>query len=306
MPSQNEIRQDITDRIVAGIKSGTMPWRRPWAIHENVGHPTSLSTGNLYRGINTMLLGIRAANEGYESKYWGTYRQIQSLGGQVRKGERSTRIVWADRVQRKETDEDGDEVERAFTILKYFSVFNAEQSEGLDQFKVTDDVEQTVAIPDFEPADKLIEATQADIRFGGSKAFYNFTKDFIQMPPRESFVGNEFYETCFHELSHWSEPRIGLERTGDTKSYAFWELVAEIASCYVCEELGIPVRQRLDNHAAYCSGWLESLENDPKMIFDASGKASKIADHLFGYRQQQEPEFTVEEYIVCVNLEEIR
>jgi antirestriction protein ArdC len=141
---------------------------------------------------------------------------------------------------------------------------------------------------DYEPADAAIEATGATIRFGGGKAFYSPATDSIQVPPKATFdCVNEFYATCFHELTHWSERRLGWKRD-ESVSYAKLELVAEIASCYLCRELGVPTSGDLTNHIAYVKSWLQAMKNDSRFIFVASGLASKSADFILSFSRKPE------------------
>ena len=149
---------------------------------------------------------------------------------------------------------------------------------------MSDDPEAT-EFPDFAPADELIAATGADIRFGGDHAFYrrpmpegSFPQhsdgDFVVLPNRGKFdLPGAFYETAFHELAHWSEVRLGWNHA--EKGYAAGELVAEMAACYLSQELRIPDGERLDNHARYVASWLKAMRGDPSYIFKASTQASK-------------------------------
>jgi antirestriction protein ArdC len=142
------------------------------------------------------------------------------------------------------------------------------------------------AEPDFQPAEQLIQATKADIRFVGNMPFYNATDDYICLPPKASFIGNNFYTTALHELAHWSEARVGWSRSKD--NYAMGELVAEIASCFVATELGIPNTAPIENHAAYLKHWLQAMTDDANYIFTASRQASKVCDFLLSFVKPNE------------------
>jgi antirestriction protein ArdC len=183
---------------------------------------------------------------------------------------------------------DDEEEERRF-VLRTFTVFNADQIEGADAFQVHEVEGQPHAQPDFQPAEELISATGADIRYGGDRAYYSRGGDFIVLPPKATFdPPGAFYETVGHELAHWAESRTGWD---DSKQgYALGELVAEIASCYVGQELGIPQGESLGNHVAYLKSWLEALKNDRNFIFKAAKQASKVTDYLLGFVKKPEPE----------------
>jgi antirestriction protein ArdC len=143
-------------------------------------------------------------------------------------------------------------------------------------------------ITDYEPADLAIEATGATIRYGGNRALYSPATDSIAVPPKATFESiNEFYGTCFHELCHWSERRLGWKRD-ESASYAKFELVAEIGSCYLCRELGVPTSGDLTNHIAYVKSWIRGLRDDTRFIFVASGLASKAADFILSFSRKPE------------------
>lgn len=146
----------------------------------------------------------------------------------------------------------------------------------------------------FDVADAAIEATEADIRHGGNRAFYCPSSDFIQLPHRHQFSLPEYYETCFHELSHWTEhqSRLDCDRSISENSYAFMELRAELGGCFIAAELGLPTAERLENHASYLKSWLKNMEDDPKYIFRASAQAAKAADFILAFSREpvEEPE----------------
>jgi antirestriction protein ArdC len=198
-------------------------------------------------------------------------------------------------------DEGHDEDEKLF-CLRTFTIFNADQVEGdrAGEFQVHEEAGQPDVQPDFQPAEELMLASRADIRFGGDRAYYARPQptgsfphhtggDFICIPPKVTFdPPGSFYETAVHELSHWAEVRTGWDH--DKQGYALGELAAEIGSCYVSAELGIPQGEGLGNHAAYLRSWLEALKNDRNYIFKAAKQASKVTDFLLGLVKKPEPE----------------
>ncbi len=211
-----------------------------------------------------------------------TYRQALELGGHVRKGERGTTVVYADRfvprAERERADREDDEP-AGVPFLKRFTVFNAAQCEGLPERAegAVPMVPDDAIVPE---ADALIEATGADLRIGGDRAFYVPSQDFLQVPPHASFfVPINWYRTCFHELGHWTGHPSRLDRdfSGVYGSVAYGreELVAEMASAFVCASLGIVPTVR---HADYLGAWLELLREDVRAIFRAASQASRAAD----------------------------
>lgn len=310
MPSQQQIRQDITKRIVEALEKGVKPWRRPWTISPNSsGRPLNVASRRLYRGVNPVLLQLHSMRFGLRSKWWGTFRQWSDLGCFVKKRPDDVEpghwgasvILWKPFTKTVRDKDTGEENEQDFLMMRYFTVFCADQIEGrlAEKFQVKDEPATNNVLPNYQPAEELIAATQATIRFGGDRAFYrrplpegswpNHTDgDFICLPPKHRFQPvNAFYETALHELTHWSEIRTGWDH--HQEGYAMGELAAEIAASYLSTELGIPQGETLENHAAYLGSWLTAMKNDPTYIFKASTQASKAADHLLSFVHKEEP-----------------
>jgi antirestriction protein ArdC len=176
--------------------------------------------------------------------------------------------------------------------MREFVVFNAEQTTGLEQFRVGYCKRKGDPIGGYEEADHVIDSADAQIEYGGNRGCYRPDDDVIQMPFRHQFETPEaFYETAFHEFVHWAENegRVG-KKTGH--EYAFNELVAEIGACFLMGELGLPTGDTLPNSASYVQSWLQSMANDHRFIFSASAQASKCADYLlsFSRKEVEEPE----------------
>jgi antirestriction protein ArdC len=168
--------------------------------------------------------------------------------------------------------------------MRAFTVFNAEQTTGLEQFRVGFAKPQNNPVERYEIADTVIDSTGADIRHGGNEAFYNPPGDFIQLPHRHQFESPEAaYETTFHELCHWSEKRIGFDRGQPENTYSFGELVAEMSACLMMAELDLPTTTNLQNHASYLKHWLDGMAGDSKFIFKAASQASKAVDYLLSF-----------------------
>lgn len=287
MSTQTDLRQRITSEIVESIKAGTPPWRRPWAVADT-GLPANIVSRRPYSGVNVLALWGLARARGYTSKFWGTYQQWAKLGGQVRRrpddippGGWGARIIYCKEITRTRETDEGEKDER-HKLLRSYTVFNLGQVDGaaLDHLRYRPDARP--AVPDYRPAEDAIRATGADIRYGGDRAYYSRTGDYIQLPTREAFVeAHEFYGTAFHELAHWSEKRLGW-----TGSYAMGELVAEISGCFTCSELGVPQSDDLTNHTAYLASWLREIEADPSALMRVASQASRVTDYLLGFSRQ--------------------
>jgi antirestriction protein ArdC len=227
---------EITDKIIAELEAGRVPWVQPWgtaAAKAPLAMPRNASTHRRYSGINVLILWGAVIERDFTGQSWLTFRQALGLGGNVRKGERGTTVVYADRstpeAERRRAEQTGEEP-GAIPFLKRFTVFNTDQCEGLPE-----EIARAAPPPPpglIEPqAEALIGATGADFRIGGARAFYSPTHDFVQVPPSQAyFEPINWHRTAFHELSHWSgsASRIGRDFSGSfgSKSYAREELVA--------------------------------------------------------------------------------
>ena len=301
MPSQTEIQQQITARILEGLRNGVVPWRKTWRPDKNSGAPANAISSRCYSGVNPILLDLVSMSRGYTSRFWATYQQWASIGAQVKQrpadckaGQFGTTIVFYKQVK-KTRIENGEEKTDTFPVLRTFTVFNCDQVEGADHLRASIDQSPVSFQPDYASAREAIAATGADIRYGGDRAFYSrpigefpnhHDGDFIQMPHPSQFIApNEFISTNFHELVHWSEVRLGW-----TGSYALGELIAEIGACYAAAQLGIPCSDDLSNHTAYMASWLKELENDPKAILRSASQASKATEFILGFSRSAEPQ----------------
>jgi antirestriction protein ArdC len=305
MTNQKEVRQSITEQIVAALESGnTPPWRRPWRVGPNAGASANVVSRKSYRGINPLLLELAAAKHNLTSKWWATYNQWKNLGGKVMprpshvpSGKWGTQIVFWTPVTKAVKNETGRDEEDRFFVMRTYTVFCIDQVEGdhLDHLRAghgETDTSGPVVI-DYEPAEKAIEATGITIRHGGRRAFYSPSGDYVQVPPKASFEAmDEYYETVFHELVHATEhpTRLDWSRREKDNIYALGELVAEIGACYLARELGVPASENLTNHIAYLANWLKAMKDDPRFIFQASAQASKAADYLLAFSRAQATE----------------
>jgi antirestriction protein ArdC len=272
---KRNIRQDVTDKIIAALEAGTTPWVKPWKVANGGGLPQKQDTGQAYRGVNIILLML--AGMAYASNEWYTFKQAKARGGMVRKGEKGTMVVFWKVLKKTEVDEfTGEDVERTIPILRQFTVFNKDQIDGLPEVEVEE-------VPDFErheAAEATIKATEAKIKFGTAAAYYQPITDSIGMPFRDWFNNPEtFYSTTFHELVHWTGSKDRLDRNHKgsfgSEDYAFEELVAEIGSAFLCAE------HRIDGqlqHPNYIASWIKGLKDDNNAIFSAAKLAQNAAD----------------------------
>jgi antirestriction protein ArdC len=281
---------EITDKIIAELEAGRVPWVQPWgtaAVKATLAMPKNAATSRQYGGINILILWGSVIEHEFAGQSWLTFRQALTLGGHVRKGERGTSVVYADRFvpaeEKRRARETGEEAQ-AVPFLKRFTVFNTDQCDGLPA-----DIATTAPPPlpgMIEPTvETLIKATGVDFRIGGNRAFYAPTEDYVQVPPPAAyFEPINWHRTALHELSHASGHKLRLNRdlsgSYGTKKYAFEELIAELGAAFSCASLGIVPTVR---HADYIGAWLEVLREDNRAIVRAASQATKAADYLLGF-----------------------
>ncbi len=287
---RTNLYDEITGKIIAELEGGRVPWVQPWgtsAAKAPLAMPRNAATGRHYSGINVLLLWGAVVQHGYPTQHWLTFRQALSLGGNVRKGERGTTVVYADRFtpeeEKRRARETGEEV-GSIPFLKRFTVFNAAQCEGLPE-----DIAVEAPPPPpgmIEPkVEALIEATGIDFRIGGNRAFYLPSLDYVQVPPPAAFFEPiNWHRTALHEMSHASghPSRLARDQSGSfgTKAYFVEEVVAELASAFCCASLGIVPTVR---HADYIGAWIDTMRADNRVIVRAASQASKAADWLLAH-----------------------
>jgi len=292
--SRANLYDEITDKIIAELEAGRVPWAQPWgtaAAKAPVAMPQNGSTGRRYSGVNVLILWGAVIERRFTGQSWLTFRQALSFGGHVRKGERGTTVVYADRFipddEKKRAAETGEEAQ-AIPFLKRFTVFNTDQCDELP------DEIATVAPPPppgmIEPrVEALIKATGIDFRIGGNRAFYVPSGDYVQVPPPAAyFEPINWHRTALHELGHASghHSRLNRDLSGahGSKKYAFEELIAELSAAFSCASLGVVPTVR---HADYIGSWLEVLREDNRVIVRAASQASKAADFILGFLPDQ-------------------
>ena len=271
---------DVTKQIAAQLKAGTKPWIKPF---NGGGSFLPLrSTGQHYRGINILLLWLQDRSR----PHWMTYNQAKNLGGQVRRNEKSTRILWSAPVENEQTGE-------TYQGFRWYSVFNVDQIDGLPDMYYPKMI-------GFDNPDKPIAAidgffanTQSTVVVGSQRgAFYMPSKDRIEMPTFSDFrSGVDYYSTLAHEHVHWTGHKSRLDRSMSSKrtEYAFEELIAEMGAAFLMAHLGLEPTVRPD-HTDYLANWLQALSNDSKFIFQAASAATKAVDYMIDAQPKAEQE----------------
>ena len=279
--------EEITNKIVAALEAGAGNYEQPWSNLCKGTLPRNVASGKAYRGVNVLSLWASGG-----AGWWGTYQQWQAIGGQVRKGEKSSIVVFYQPAT-KRTKKDGED--ETFLLMKYYSVFSLDQVDALPN---EDGTPGTIVIPHaaslpesreerIAEAEAFFAQIPATVNHGGDRAFYRPATDNIQMPDFRQFAEAEaYYSTLSHELVHWSGAEARLDRNlkgrfGD-EAYAMEELIAELGAAFTMGLTGLSTEPRVD-HAQYLSSWLKVLKKDSKAIFTVASRAQAAAEYLAAY-----------------------
>ena len=287
-PARDHYR-DVTDKIIAALEAGVVPWRKAWDA-TRCGGPFNPTTRRVYRGINRILLDLCQALHEEGDPRWCSYRQALARGWQVHRGETGTRIYFFKPLEIDEAGASGDrpgedrDDKRGIHLLRAYTVFHASQIEGMPSYVAPD----ADALPWRRPeaVRTILENSGADIRTGGNRAFYDPVRDIIVLPPVHAFARPDGWAaTAMHEAAHWvgAKGRLDRDLSGafGTERYAIEELRVEIAAAMVCSTLGVAVDYA--KHASYIDNWLGALRRDKRAIFRAAADAQRIADYLLGF-----------------------
>ena len=271
----------VTDKIIALLEKGTVPWQRPWSG----GVPKNLVSAKPYRGINSLVLGLCSP---FASCFWLTYRQAQSRGGHVRRGERGFPVLFFRFKDKERADGKTDRI----PITRYYTVFNVEQCQDIE----APQPERPNDIQPIEACEEIVAGypNSPTIEHGLARAYYQPSSDTINMPARPLFSSaEEYYSTLFHEISHSTGHGSRLERTAvmdpikfGTHAYSKEELCAELGASFLCAEAGIDPAT-IDNSAAYINSWLAKLRHDRRMLVQAASQAQQAADWILGRHAKQ-------------------
>ena len=276
----------VTDKIISQLESGVAPWRKPWTSKP----PANLISQKEYRGLNTFLLG----SQGFASRYWLTFNQAKKLGGAVRKCQKSSLVVfWNVGEERTVVNpQTGTKRKSKPVLLRYYSVFNLTQTEGIAEKLGLD--KQVAVVPSIADCEAIVAGMpNPPAREQSHKAWYKPAADVVGMPARELFAGPEaFYATLFHELTHSTGHASRLNRMGIMEKHSFGdedysreELVAEMGAAMLCGATGISPAV-LNNSVAYLANWIQALKGDSKLLVQAASAAQKAADCIRGISQK--------------------
>ncbi len=270
----------VSNRILKLLEQGTIPWRKPW--NASTGMPKNLVTKKEYRGVNVFLLSCMP----YSSPYWLSFKQVSERNGYIRKGEKATVVVFWKWLDWRDTEDSDMTDNERILLLRYYNVFNLEQCEGVEAHEPEETVNQ------FDPIDKAADIITSmplkpEVKFGGNRAYYSPSLDYVQLPHLHTFEGpEEYYNTMFHELVHATGHAKRLARKSilepsfyGSHEYSKEELVAEMGAAFLCGHSGIE-NMTLENSAAYIRGWLSVLKGDKTLLVHSAAAAQKAADYI--------------------------
>lgn len=275
---KRDLYSDVTARILAELEAGAAPWVKPWSATPGQNVPCNAATGRPYSGCNVILLWL-TRGRGWPTPRFLTFKQAIEAGGNVRKGEHGTRVVFVKQLRVI----DKNSAEGVVPMMREYTVFNVAQCDGLPDGIVAGKP-QRVRNPDSRDtlADEFLGSTGADIREGMGEAYYVPSKDFISMPAFPAFRGaDHFYNVAFHELTHWTGAKGRCDRDLSARfgnaAYAAEELIAELGAAFLAAEFGFDGDVR---HAGYIATWIKLLKADKRAFITAASKAQAAADFL--------------------------
>jgi len=274
-PTTTSTYERVTARIIAQLEAGTIPWQRPWRS----GLPFNAVSRREYRGINILALFAHQLEHNLRANAFLTYRQAHELGGWIKGGERGCAVCYVDKIARPTEEEDES---AAFWLVKCYTVFGIEQTEGLDELQKRLAAEAPTFTP-VEECERIIEQAGVPIQYGGAMAFYSRSTDTITLPDRHRFRSAEgFYSTVLHELVHATGAAHRLNRDLNGRfgnhAYALEELVAELGSAFLAARCGL---DHVSDAANYIQSWLVVLKRDGRALFAASRLATEAAHYLY-------------------------
>lgn len=280
----SKVYEIITERIIEQLDKGTIPWRKPW---QQIGMPRNLVSNKGYQGINIVLLGC----QGYSSPYWLTRNQAKQMGGSIKEGEKPSMITFWKFLE--SFDDQGKK--RTLPLLRYYKVFNVEQFEELKLPAHARVENQPTPFEPIAAAEKVLSGypLAPPVTHGGDRACYAPREDAINMPKPEAFESEDsYYATLFHELGHSTGHSSRLDRFENetlispfgSEDYSKEELIAEFCSAFLSAECNLN-QEGLERSAAYIQSWKKKLQEDPKLVVQAAGKAHKAASWIMGRKQ---------------------
>lgn len=294
--TSTDLYQRVTNAIVTAIEAGAGDYQMPWNVRRGGSSPLGIPLNPVgrysYRGINILTLWSSQEQYGFPTPEWATYQQWQSIGAQVKKGEKASISIFYKPLNPKSTTSSEEDAARPDKsrpfIIKAAHVFNAAQVDGYAPAPLpltSDDATHAAS-------EHLIYASGAKISIGGPRACYIPSRDEIHLPPQAAFINSQaYYGVAFHELSHWTGHKSrcarSLEGRFGSEAYAIEELIAELSAAFLSAELGLAPEPRID-HARYISSWLKALKNDRRAIFTAATKASDAANFLKGLASMEQ------------------
>lgn len=264
----------LVETMIKKMEDGTGTWVKSWSAPN--GFPQNFTTKKEYRGFNFFHLSNVMVEKGYTAPYFLTFNQLRTLKGKLKKGSKAVHVYFYKIIEKE--DEESSE-KKVIPILRRYNVFNIEDTDieyELENVQLNDNER-------YQIAEEFVSNTGAEIRYGGSTAYFSPSDDHIQCPKLEYFKDSDnYYATLLHELTHWSGASKRLDRlkkgSMGSKNYGFEELVAELGSVFLCSHLGINIEK--NQHPEYLQGWINSLKEKPQILWQAASKAQQAFDYI--------------------------
>jgi len=293
---KRDIYQEITTRILEILERGVVPWRNPLRRQGGGGWPKNLATKRPYRGINVFLLGVTAWECGFGSDFWLTFRQVQKMGGQVRRGEKSSLVTFW-KLYEKTDQESGEEM--TLPVLRHYNVFNAEQCDGIEPPDLLPPDPEAKPFQPLEACQTIVTGYKNGpaIEHCNGPARYLPSQDRVLIPEPQGFTTREnFYAVLFHELVHSVGAKSRLDRGFEeapapfgSAEYGKEELVAEMGAAFLAAAGGISP-PTIEQSASYIDNWKQQIKGDARLVVTAAGAAQRSADWILGQTWEDQAE----------------
>lgn len=294
----NQVYSIVTDQIIKIMESGVIPWTQPWNNYNPHQNPI---TKTKYKGINRILLScahLIQKRDPFDSNLWMTMNEINALNGRVITGQKSTMLIFWKPEVIKESKDNPEEYIIIPPVLRYYRVFNLDQTSGIDKSKFQTQAQQILK-PNTDPiaecesiVNKYTDRPEIGFDKNSNSAFYNPVFDKVVTPPKETFISQKhYYATLFHELAHSTGHQSRINRSliknyfHSREDRSKEELIAEMSAAFLCTMAGINSNELIENQASYIDGWLSVFNKDKTILISAAAQAEKASNYIQGIKE---------------------
>lgn len=286
------IYEEITNRILAEMEKGIIPWQKPWTCSSGA---VSHTTGRPYSLLNQFLIASGRNFEEFPYGEYLTFKQAKAEGGKVRRGEKGNMVVFWTLYPKERDKEDGTKTTDFIPCLKSYYVFEVSQCDNIKRRH--NPQERNVPNPIYE-AEQVVaeyfgrEACKLNV-CESSRAYYSPLEDKVTVPRMSQYnSAAEYYSTLFHEVTHSTghHSRLGRIKTGavhfGSEEYSKEELVAEMGAAFMLNRVGVDCQRAFRNSVAYLQSWSRKFREDPRLFVTAAGKAEAAVKYIINGKEE--------------------